>query len=99
MAGGYRASRRRYLLASLAGAASLPWHARAAQPGSYADDYQRLVVAINSRYAYFDNDIARSWLQARGIARRRVPAAPSRAAFGAVVHDVLASLRDDHVSL
>src|SRR3954470_16177456 len=99
MAGGYRASRRRYLLASLAGAASLSWPARAAQPASYAEDYRQLLIAINARYAYFDNDIARSWLQARSVARQRLPAARSPAAFGALVHDLLASLRDDHVSV
>lgn len=97
MAGGYRASRRRYLLASLAGMASLSRPSRAAEPGSYAEDYRQLVTAINSRYAYFDNDVARSWLQARSLARARAPATRTQAAFAALVHEVLASLRDDHV--
>jgi C-terminal processing protease CtpA/Prc len=99
MAGGYRASRRRYLLASLAGAATFPWPVDAANAAPFAADYRQLVMAVNSRYAYFENDIARSWLQARSLANRRAVSTRSRREFAAIVEEVLAGLRDDHVTL
>ncbi|HET7403400.1 MAG TPA: hypothetical protein VFJ62_16510, partial [Usitatibacter sp.] len=90
---------------AMAGAAALPAGAAAAAPARDADgaretreDFDSLWNAIDNRYAYIGERRA-AWKRARDAYRRQAAAAASREELAHVMERMLATLRDDRVSL
>jgi len=72
--------------------------AAAAGPREAREDFDALWSAIDSRYAYIGERRA-AWKRSRDAFRRQAVAAASRDELAQVMERMLATLRDDHVSL